>query len=76
MPKHRTPAQKQEALRLLAFHNDNVNIVEKLTGIPRPTLYRWPKEELSINAAQMRQKNIPSIDYHSHKTGSGEIGDL
>ena len=68
MPKHHTPAQKQEALRLLAIHNDNVPIVEQLTGVPRPTLYRWRKQELSQNAAQMRQKNIPSIDNHSHKT--------
>ena len=68
MPSHYTPAQKQEALRLLAIHNDNVPIVEQLTGIPRPTLYRWRKQELSQSAAQMRQKNIPSIDNHSHLT--------
>ena len=68
MPSHYTPTQKQEALRLLAFHNDNVPIVEQLTGIPRPTLYRWRKQELSQNDAQMRQKNIRSIDNHLHKT--------
>ena len=41
MPSRYTNAQKQEALRLLAVHQYNVPIVQNLTGISLPTLYRW-----------------------------------
>lgn len=70
MAKRYTPAQKQEALELLEFHNENVPIVHNLTGIPYSTLYRWRRQEFSINPDLMAQKNIPSIDNHSHKTDS------
>ncbi len=59
MPKPYTPAQKQEALRLLAFHNNNVPIVEQLTGISRSTLYYWRRQELSSKTDCIEQKNIP-----------------
>ncbi len=61
MPKRYTPAQKQEALRLLAFHDDNVSIVHQLTGIPRATLYYWRRAELSNKTDVIEQKNIPSL---------------
>ena len=60
MPNRYTPTQKQEALRLLALHNDNVPIVHQLTGIPRSTLYYWRDQELSNKNASIGQKNIPS----------------
>ena len=70
MPSRYTPAQKQEALRLLAVHQYNVPIVQNLTGISLPTLYRWRRHEFSKDPDLMTQKNIPSIDNHSHKTES------
>ena len=54
------PHQKQEALRLLAIHNDNVPIVHQLTGIPRSTLYYWREQESSNKIVSIGQKNIPS----------------
>ncbi len=68
MPSRYTPDQKQEALRLLFKYDHNIPIVEQLTGVPRSTLYRWRKQQLSQDGAQMRQKNIPSSDNHSHET--------
>ena len=47
-------------MRLLAFHNDNVPIVNQLTGIPRSTLYYWRERESSNKTASIGQKNIPS----------------
>ena len=70
MPSRYTNAQKQEALRLLAVHQYNVPIVQNLTGISLPTLYRWRRREFSKDPDLMTQKNIPSIDNHSHKTES------
>ena len=60
MPKAYPPDQKQEALRLLAIHNDNVSIVHNLTKIPRSTLYYWRSQEPSCETDTIGQKNIPS----------------
>ena len=59
MPSRYTTAQRQESLRLLAIHNDNVPIVEQLTGISRSTLYHWRRQELSSKTDCIEQKKFP-----------------
>lgn len=59
MPKRYAPAQRQEALRLLAFQHDSVPIVHQLTDIPRSTLYHWRNQEFSNKTDSIGQENIP-----------------
>ena len=70
MPKRYPPERKQEALDLLDLYSYDLSIVQRLTGISLPTLYRWRRHKFSQNPDLMTQKNIGIIDNHSHKTDS------
>jgi len=70
LPRRYTVAEKQEALRLLAIHNDNGPIVHSLSGILAPTLFRRRQVFLLKEPDLSVQKNIPPIEKHSNKKES------
>lgn len=59
MPTRYSPAQKQEALRLLDLYDNKLFTVSQLTGIPTSTLHDWRKQRAVENPDSAGQKNIP-----------------
>ncbi len=63
MPKRYSPAQKQEALRLLDLHQYKASTVQHLTGISHSTLCRW-RDEHFMNNPHLSGKKSSTIPNH------------
>ena len=67
MPKRYPPNRKSEALELLAIH-DKVSTVQRLTGIPATTLYRWRDQEFPNEPDLSVKKDFPFTEKVSPKS--------
>lgn len=68
MPKRYTPAQKQEALRLLDLYDYKLSAVQQLTGISHTTLARWRDEHFTNNPDLSFKKSFPIPNERTHIT--------